>query len=257
MLFLRKAWALAAPVLYLFLLWAAATRLPGIPSSTLNPTMAMHLWNAVTKAEKKGQPENALKSLEPLLQAFPDNPQYLSSSAENLGKLGRFAESAATWEKFVRVAPFPADACPHLGNAYESAGHQDKALDAHRRCLAMDPSKSDLMLFLGLALERRGQIEEAAKLYRTVLHQSPTYSDARIGMARIKLRQGNIQEADALAQQVLITSPRNSDALFVSALIAEKRDRPQEAIALLQKAIDIAPAYQELRVALKRLGGNK
>ena len=44
------------------------------------------------------------------------------------------------------VAPFPADACPQIGNAYSAAKAPAKSLEAHRRCYESDPNQADMTI---------------------------------------------------------------------------------------------------------------
>jgi len=232
-------------------------RSPVMQDGRLSPETARGLWESSQASEKAGDPDKTAASLKPLLQTFPDNPMYLALSAETHRQLHQPAEEASDWERYIKVAPQPAEACPALGRAYEAMGLPDKALDAHRRCLAMDPTKSDLMLYLALALERRREMVEAEKWYRATLARSPGYGDAQIGLARVLIFRGRIREAETLSQTALHDTPDNTDALLVGAMIAEKKRRPQQGVLLLEKALRLSPNYEDLRVVLDRLRWEK
>jgi tetratricopeptide (TPR) repeat protein len=187
------------------------------------------------------------------LRAFPDRPEYLRAEAELLSELGRPARAAASWEAFMRSAPLPIEACPGLGKAYEAAGEIDRSLEAHRRCLALDPTQSDLRLFLAISLEHRERFEEAERLYRETLADSPSYQDARTGLARVLLRRDRLDEARQEISAVLAARPADADALFAAGLIAEKRGDLAQAKVFLKQAIAANPSYDEPIQALSRL----
>src|SRR5206468_4245265 len=72
-----------------------------------------------------------------------------------------------------------------LGQAYRLAGRLDQALASHRRCLELDPTKTDLMLYVGLELEQQGRTQDAELFFRRILDKVPDYGDALMGLARI------------------------------------------------------------------------
>jgi len=243
-------------ILAVGLIWGAA-RLPGIKDSSLSPTLAHELWTAAVSAQRAGQFGETLRHLDPLLEAFPENPLYLSLLAESFMATGQFASSAAAWERFIPVAPFSIDACPGLGRAYEALEKNTEALDAHRRCLAMDSSKSDLMLYLALSVERNGTRGEAERLFRSVLARSPGYGDAQLGLARVLIRNGDLRQAEPLVIRALADSPENPDALLVAAMMAEKKNDPDTGIRHLTKAIRINPRYKDLYTVMARIYASK
>ena len=231
----------------------ALVHIPGIQDTSLDPTTAHRLWEACQKSSRSGTPEATAKFLAPLLEIFPNNPIYLSLAAETQTLLHRPDLSAALWERYLKVAPNPRDASPHLGRAFEEMGQMDRALGAYRRCLELNPASTDLMLFLALALELHEDRHEAEELYRKILDKSPYYNDARLGLARLLLYKGNLQEAVPLAVAALKDAPLNPEALFVAALVAEKKGQYDEGIAFVNKAIGISPDEKALHDLLERL----
>jgi len=233
-------------------LWAARF-IPGVQPRSLSPQSAQRLWLACQEAQRAGHYDKILPLLEPLRVSSPDNPIYLSMAAQTYQQLGRAREEAQTWERYIRVAPFPADACPALGQSYERLGQDDQALDAHERCLAMDPSNTDLMLYLAIAFEHRGKFAQAESLYTQIVERAPDYADAQLGLARIELRTSRLDTAQWRVEKVLHKSPENVDALLAMALIDEKLGRRERAIQRLQKAHALNPAYEDVSHVLFRL----
>ena len=77
------------------------------------------------------------------LEAEPDNPAYRDSLGWVLYRLGRFDEAVAELEKAVEQEPDPV-ILDHLGNACQSAGKAEEALDAWRRALeGFEEAKDD------------------------------------------------------------------------------------------------------------------
>lgn len=231
-------------------LWWTAGAADGTRRPSLTAEAVRALLEDAAAARKEGRPRDALKAAERLLRFSPREPRYLALKAELLGLSGDAAPEAAAWEEYAAVAPFPTEACPALGRAYERAGDAARGLEAHRRCLSWDPSKSDLKLYHGRALEGAGRAAEAERLYREILAASPRYSDAALFLGRILLRRDEVPGAAALIEPVLARAPKNPDALLFGAMLERRRGRPERAKELLRRGIEVSPAYADLHLVL-------
>jgi tetratricopeptide (TPR) repeat protein len=248
------AWAAGAARLALgaALCWSAVSA-SSLSRPELSIERSQELWEQAQVERASASPKKALSSVDRLLGSYPDNPIYLSFAAQLFQDLKDPGREAAAWELFMPVAPFPAEACPRLGQAYRELGQDDKALDAFRRCLEADPGKSDLLFFIGQEQARQGRTAEAASYFERVLKRTPESPDALLGLARLKLAQDDLAAAQALVGRVLSKSPKNADALAESARIAEKRGDYQNAQRMLLTAIAESPSYADLYRMLGRV----
>lgn len=212
----------------------------------INPEAARALWEQSSELKLSGDARGALSVLIRLIASNPDNHDYLSRQAQLYHELREFQKEISVWELFMTVAPFPAEACPNLAHAYEGLGLPDKALQAHQRCLALDPSKPDLKFYLAHAYEKRDRRKAAEKLYLEILSNVPTYSDASLGVARIRMSENRYAEADKLVMEVLNRTKGHVDAFLLAALIADRSERREQAKVYIREAISRAPDYAEL-----------
>jgi tetratricopeptide (TPR) repeat protein len=81
--------------------------------------------------------EQALPETLRIHQAFPENHIYIDQLATIYGAMGRFAEEAAMWEKYLLYAPMPGEACPQVAIAYKKQNKDAEALNAYERCYTM------------------------------------------------------------------------------------------------------------------------
>lgn len=238
---------------------------------------------------RDGRLEDALRLTRSLSLEFPRDPGLWQQAATILARLGRPAEEAAAWERFLSVSSTPHDACPAIGLAYERAGQPGPALAAFERCLGHDERDPDSLFYLGHAYERAGRFEPALALYERGLALAPTYADLALGAARAKLRLGRGAEAERDVDAWIARRGESSDALLVAALarrergdlagaaerlergarlapgdadfpfvlgsIAESQGRAGDARRFYTRALALDPAREAARRGLERLGG--
>lgn len=168
-----------------------------------------------------GRYADALAPTLTLSQAYPDNHIYLGHLADIYDHLGRYADEARAWEKFMNRAPVPVEACPKIGQAYWKQGDkfENQAIAAYQRCLALDPSNTDSIFYLAHALEMSNQWAQAADYYQKGLAISPEYTDLALGLARCWVRLDKLDDAEKLALQVLSKHPDNSGAFLVLGMV--------------------------------------
>jgi tetratricopeptide (TPR) repeat protein len=150
----------------------------------VGPEKAAALRNELDQSIHDKQWEEALYEVQSLLRYFPQDSTYLSREARVYEGLEDWAAAARVYELALSVSPEPTESCPMLGYAYSKQGLEDKALDAHRRCLALQPGNSDMRIYYALALERAGRYQEAHDLFALVLADAPSYKDAALGLKR-------------------------------------------------------------------------
>jgi len=94
----------------------------------------------------------AQKKAEPVLAKLEQNPNDAAALAE-LGKtylhIRDFKKATEYYEQSVKVQPDP-KVLTTLGGAYHFAGEEDKAINAWKRALAIDPDHADALFNLGM-----------------------------------------------------------------------------------------------------------
>jgi len=73
----------------------------------------------------------------------------LALAAATFVRVTDYASEVRLWEATARATPANARAWNNLGHAYEVAGERERARDAYRRALAIDPSHPKAAANLG------------------------------------------------------------------------------------------------------------
>lgn len=208
------------------------------------------LWSRSLAAYNAHDHAAALASVRALLAEDPDNPLYRRHEAAVLFDAGDYPAAAASAERFFRSAPEPVQACPLLPNCYRKMRDGARALDALRRCLAVDPRSAEAAFNLAQGLEETGRLTEAADLYARLARDG--WLGAVISLGRVRLAQGRAAEAEAAARSALAREPANAAAFILAGQAATARGEPKRALADLEAARRLAPLHPEVWRALAR-----
>ena len=179
-----------------------------------------------------------------------ERPAYLERLATIYGAMHRPTDETATWERFMRVSPQPANACPMIGRAYRGLGEYAHAIDAFTRCLASDPENVKLVYYMGLGHEWAGDLKVARQLYTRAIAMAPPGYDYQVSLARLELHQGALTAARDRAAAVLAQVPTHVEGALVAGLAEQRAGHREGARFYLERAAALAPEYFDVRLAL-------
>lgn len=91
----------------------------------------------LNRAEK---PAEALVQVDLLLAMEPGNPGYRNLKAVILCHVGDYEPAIDIYASLLRAYPHHAKIWLSYGHALKTAGHQDRAIDAYRKAIALDPA---------------------------------------------------------------------------------------------------------------------
>ncbi len=84
--------------------------------------------------------ERALAEIDTLLADAPANPGYRNLKAAILCRIGDYAPAIELYDGILRAYPRQTKVWMSYGHALKTAGRQDDAIAAYRRCIALEPS---------------------------------------------------------------------------------------------------------------------
>jgi len=85
------------------------------------------------------KPVEALAEIETLLRVAPENPGYRNLQAAVLCRIGEYANAQEIYADLLRALPAQVKIWLSYGHALKTAGRQDDAIAAYRRCIALEP----------------------------------------------------------------------------------------------------------------------
>lgn len=202
------------------------------------------------RAVEAEQWDDALRVTLELVDRFPARPGYLARLAQIYNRMHRPVDEVAAWERFMRAAPRPGQACPMIGKAYRGLGQYEHAIDAFTRCLAADPANASLVYFVGLGHEWAGEFGLAREHYAHALAMAPPGYESRVAMARVDLHQDALAAARDGAVAVLTQVPTHVEAALVAGLAEQRAGHRAAARRHLELAAKLSPDYFDVRLAL-------
>ena len=189
-----------------------------------------------------GQPAEALRRVQLLLQARPEEQGLNLQLAEILEEQGDVPGATEAYER--EAALFPDDPFPliKLGNLHGSHGQVQKAEKDYRQALTLDPQNPDALVMLAELLDKNGRRAEAETLVDRVFANNPMHSGAHYRKAWILKESGRKDAALSHYQLALVSSPNNSQILYELGSLYTELGRNPEAVENFQAAIEAGNA---------------
>jgi Tfp pilus assembly protein PilF len=172
---------------------------------------------------------------------------------QELLEAGKNEEARAKFAEAVKLKPDLYVAWLGLGDLDQKAGHNDDALAAAEKCLAI---KSELPQCLALAMNAtlakgdKAAYSKYAERYKAANPSDPTvyYNDA-VGY----LNKGDDASAKPLLEKALAADPKYGDAMFQLGMVYFRMGDTAKAKEMLHKFLETAPNHKEAATAKEML----
>jgi len=141
----------------------------------------------------RGDGKGALPLLERCRALFPDDVDVLSNLGGAHILAGEFEAAVTVLERAAELAPrnpavWSNRAAAYLGKLYTAnRERQDRALDAYRRVVEIEPHYPNVHYHMGLIHVERREWQDAHGAFSMALESNPNDEDARRMLARVTL----------------------------------------------------------------------
>jgi tetratricopeptide (TPR) repeat protein len=150
----------------------------------------------------------------------------------------------------IKKSPKAERAHYNLGNTYKSREEWDKAIQAFKRAIHIQPNFVGSHNNLGLVYAKIGDLENAEREYLTALMIQPKAIPTLMNLGNLYLRMGRLQLAQEQFQKVLSINPEISDAYLHLGDVRAAQGRWQEAEGMYRRALEVDPRNQDARAQL-------
>ncbi len=193
----------------------------------------------------------ALGLIEESLKLNPNIPGAQAQLGFLCGKLNQYERAAAAYQEALRHDPRDHNSAYGLGIAYIRLNRPQEAIEPLSLCIRLRPDDPDAYYNLGLACESIEQLEKAAQAYRRFveINPGPVWTGYnQLGSVYVKLRQ--YDKAIGAFEKVIENDSGNLKAVYNLAHSYDQSGRYADAAPLYKKLITLnpkdAPAYNNL-----------
>jgi tetratricopeptide (TPR) repeat protein len=198
-----------------------------------------------------GQPARAADACKRALAEAPDDVDFLTLLGAALIAQKEPKQAVEPLQRAVQAAPRFARARENLGHALMMLGKPDEALAHLQQAAKFDQNSVPVRLKLAHALASLGQGEEADAMFEEAFALDP--NRGKLAHAGELLREGRLEECKETCQGVLALSPDDVNAMRILAKVAGEKGHWRQSERLLLRALEIAPAFNDLRIDLARV----
>ncbi len=209
----------------------------------LRPETGHELAHAL---EGRGRGAEAIAVFQDLVVLRPGNGRHWSCLGNLLKMRGDRAGADAALDKAVealreaiRLQPDYAYAHANLGVALMRQGKLDEAIAEDREAIRLRPDDGTTHFNLGTALGRQGKLGEAIAEYREAIRLQPDYAYAHSNLGLALLAQGKVDEAIVAFREAIRLKPDYAHSNLGNAL--RRQGKLDEAIAEYREAIRLQP----------------
>ncbi len=155
----------------------------------------------------------------------PDNVGVLERMAWLANETGKLDEAIAANEAIVARVPEKAEAWAALGDLYSRKGRPDRAEQAYRKVVEIDPKNAYKTFFnIGVLIESRSRLTDednrkAIEAFRKAIEIEPAYAPAHRHLAYALLRAGDLEGAKGEFSSYLRLAPDAADAAEIRAML--------------------------------------
>jgi Flp pilus assembly protein TadD/4-amino-4-deoxy-L-arabinose transferase-like glycosyltransferase len=167
-------------------------------------------------------------------------------------------KAAEAYRNAIAVDPNNSRSENNLAGVYYSLGRVDEAMQHYSRAVEINPYFEEAYCGLALILNNRGKYDEAVKCYKKAVDLNPYLVEARFGLANVMAMLGRFDEAIEQYSIVLQQRPGYVSAYSNKGVVLATKGKYDEAVQLYNKALQLSPndpkVYANIGIALESKG---
>jgi tetratricopeptide (TPR) repeat protein len=208
----------------------------------LGPPLTSVRLNLALALFKQGDLKQAVKELEPLRAANPDNQQVVTL-------LGMAHYGLA---EYAQAAPYLKTAAEHdttnlplrlaLAHSYLWSGQSDKVMDVYHEILVLDPNSAEADMIAGEALTEMKDRDGAIKMFRAAVQANSKAANVHFSLAYLLWIQKQYADAAVEFQAELANDPNHVQSLLYLADSQIQLSHLDLAQPLLERVVKLAPS---------------
>jgi predicted TPR repeat methyltransferase len=220
---------------------------------------SQHAETYITMAEcqrRRGDPEEAMRSLQTARQLAPNNVEAMVALADVYIAVGKFPKAAAQYREAIAASARPAAIYMSLAMALKSMGDMTAALEALQVAVSAEPSWAQCHYLLAQTLLEDKQIAEAINRVQIAVSLQPDYIAAHALHGAALAARGEVDAGLARLSAGLRNANSRSECLALLANQLAAAGYRHQAVLCLEKRLESEPEDAAIRHEIAALRGS-
>jgi len=162
----------------------------------------------------RGHITSVIKQCEVLVKQYAGEAVVWNILGASSHKMGIFDRAIEAYKRVILLNPENADTFNNIGVAFKQQGKFDEAIESYKKSLSLKADNAGVYYNLGFALRDNGKFNEAIEAYKKSISLKPDYIDSYNNMGNILQDQGKLDEAIEVYIIALSLNPDYAEAYF-------------------------------------------
>jgi tetratricopeptide (TPR) repeat protein len=184
----------------------------------------------------KNEHDKAEQVLRSILKSDPENEPAVEQLTQLLMDEGKSTEAVTLLEAITAHSPSPV-LLDLLGDAHTQAHDLEKAENAYREAVELDPSELSHQRGLGQTLLAEEKYPEALKVFEKLSDVMPDDSDVYLRIAQIYRELHQLDKAEQNLVKARQYAPGSLEVMYNEAMLYQAQGRYEDAIRVLSDAV--------------------
>lgn len=133
----------------------------------------------------------------------------------------------------------------NLGVMFYRRGEIEKAIEAYRKSIRLNPNYEEAYNNLGIIYQEMGNIEGALECYQKAIEINPQYEKGWTNLGLLYILKGDLKKAEESFQKILIMNPSHLESYMHLGMVWKREGQWQKAIESYKKALSLNPLHGE------------
>ena len=232
--------------------WEAKNELSKLSQhKSTSPTQSQ--LDIIIKLYSSGQVQEALNSLELLIDDYPHDPSLFNIRGACFKTMHQLEYAIASFKKAIDIKSDYAEAYFNLGITLQEMNKPNEAIKYYETAISIKPAYPIAHNNLGLIFLGRNQLDFAAEHFNWAISYNPKFAEAHNNLGATLQQCGQFEASIKHYFKATTINPNYAQAFNNLGIVYQTLGNQIEAITHFQKAISLVPNFMSAHFNLSRI----
>ena len=207
----------------------------------------------IIKLYSSGQIQDALSSLELLINDYPHDPSLFNIRGACLKASNQMESAVDSFKNAINIKPDYAEAYFNLGITLQELNKPNEAIKYYENAISIKPAYPIAHNNLGIIFLGLSQLDSAAEHFNWAISYNPEFAEAHNNLGATLQQSMEFDESIKHYLKATTINPNYTQAFNNLGIIHQTLGHKDEAIKYFQKATSLAPNYASAYFNLSRI----